>query len=292
MAVRGTKFHKLDQSRLFKVQSPRALAKLLFLSVDGLQSFTKNEASYSVWPTPKKNGGERIIEAPHDNLKKVQKRIADLLYKIETPDYVIAPAKNKSYVQNAAMHRGARQFHLLDIEDFFPSCTSRKVFWFFNSIMKCPRDVSAILTSITTYKGHLPQGSPSSPILAFYSYLDMWSGINSIATEAGCKLSIYADDITVSGQSFSLNAIWKIKSILRKCGHTHSRSKERGFIDKPADITGVILDGHKVKLPNRQHLKLKKAKDIFTNSNNHHEKEAMMRQIVGRLAQKRQIESY
>lgn len=290
MAKVISKFHRLEQSRLFKLSSPKKLAELLFISESGLQHFSKNEDKYSCWSTPKKNGGERTIEAPYDNLKKIQKRIAELLYRIESPCYVIAPSKNKSYVQNAAIHKGAKQFHLLDIEDFFPSCTSKKVFWFFNSILKCPRDVSAILTSITTYNGHLPQGSPSSPILAYYAYLDMWDNIHSIAKGNNCNLSIYADDITISGQSFSLKTIWLIKSILKKSGHIHSSKKERGFLNKPADITGVILDGQTLKLPNRQHLKLKEAKTSLLKSCNQKEKEIITRQIIGRLAQKNQIE--
>jgi len=262
------------------------------LSEDGLQHFTKNDEKYKCWNEPKKSGGERLIEAPFDRLKVVQKRIAELLYRIETPDYVISPAKNKSYVMNAAVHRGSKQFYLLDIEDFFPSCRAERVFWFFNKILQCPRDVAAILTKVSTFQGHLPQGSPCSPILAYYAYSDMWNIINKIAIENGCKLTIYVDDITVSGVSFSLRAISQIKSVISKFGLSISLRKERGFVNKAAEITGVIVEGNQIKLPNRQHFKLRLAKSSFSKCKTQKERDYIVRQISGRVAQKTQIESY
>ncbi|MEO9604392.1 MAG: RNA-directed DNA polymerase, partial [Lentilitoribacter sp.] len=87
----------------------------------------------------------RDINAPIKPLKDVQTRIAVLLSRIAPPDYLFAPVADRSYVDNAAVHRGARSVRLLDIEDFFPSCTINKAIWFFRRGMECAPDVAVIL---------------------------------------------------------------------------------------------------------------------------------------------------
>ena len=125
MASTKFSYHTLEQSPFYKLCSPQKLAKLLFSSMDGLEALGDSKDRYQCWNEQKKNGGERRIEAPYDNLKTVQKRISELLQRIEPPDYLMAPVRGRSYVHNAAAHRGAKSFSLLDIEDFFPSCTAQ-----------------------------------------------------------------------------------------------------------------------------------------------------------------------
>jgi len=248
--------YKLNQSPFFRLQRPKRLAEILHVSLEALESFSKNDERYNCWDEPKKNGTFRRIEAPFDNLKAVQKRISELLMRITPPEYLMAPVKKRSYVDNAAVHVGCKSFHLLDLEDFFPSCTARKVYWFFNTVMQCSSDVAAILTGIATFQGHLPQGGPCSPALAYYAYKDMWEDIHAVVTGGKCNLSVYADDITISGAKILGKDVWRIKQLLRRHGHSHSPQKERSIINGPADITGVIVRGDELLLPNRQHKEL------------------------------------
>ena len=122
--------HPIEDSGFHGLKSVHKLAELLFSSIDGLNALAQTEKRYRCWDEKKKSEGFRHIEAPDENLKKVQRRISDLLQRIQPPDHLMAPVKRRSYVDNAAAHRGARAFCLLDIEDFFPSCTDKKVFWF------------------------------------------------------------------------------------------------------------------------------------------------------------------
>ena len=234
-------YHSLQQSCLYGLTSVHKLSKFLFSSVEGLNALADSSARYKCWDEPKKHGGTRRIEAPYDNLKKVQRRISDLLLRICPPEYLMAPVKRRSYVDNAAKHRGARAFCLLDIEDFFPSCSDKKVYWFFNKRMRCAPHVAALLTKLVTYQGHLPQGSPASPIMSYLAYSDMWDEIDTIVRSAACSLTIYADDITISGKTIPGQSVWRVKKTLHRHGHRYSRKKERHLIDKPADITGVIV---------------------------------------------------
>ena len=112
----------------------------------------------------------RPIDIPDHRLKALQARIADLLSRITPPDWLFSPVKGRSYVDNAAYHKGAKAFWLLDIENFFPGCSGNNVANFFASKLECSPDVTAILVHITTNRDMdtnrigLPQGSPCSPI--------------------------------------------------------------------------------------------------------------------------------
>lgn len=292
MVQKSNTFHSLDRSCLFRLTSVNKLAQLFFSSLTHLEALKTDEKHYSCWDETKKNGATRRIEAPNNNLKKVQKRIADLLQRIQPPDYLMAPVKKRSYVDNAAVHCGAKVFLSLDIQDFFPSCTSKKVFWFFHTKMECASHVANLLTKLVTFKGHLPQGSPCSPILAYFSYLDMWQEIENICKNSGYSLSIYADDITISGPMVYKKDVWKIKQVLFRHGHQYNKQKERQIIDKPAKVTGVIVSGESLRLPNRQHEKIVKLRRKKNHLLSAKEREAVDRQLRGRHAQASQIQNY
>ncbi|MCP5391918.1 MAG: RNA-directed DNA polymerase [Sphingomonadaceae bacterium] len=284
--------YPLDQSPFYKLQTRKKLAEVLFLSTAGMKKLAGCADEYRCWDEPKKSGGTRRIEAPPESLKLVQRRISDQLQRITPPPYLSAPVKGRSYVHNAATHVGARAFRLLDVEDFFPSCTDKRVFWFFNTAMQCSRDVAAVLTKLTTLNGHLPQGSPCSPILAYFAYHDMWDDIHAIVSRAGCKLSIYADDITISGDVIYERDVWAIKQVLHRAGHRYSQKKERSIVGKPADITGVIVDGDDLLLPNRQHRELAAVRKQRQAATGHQDREKLDRKIRGRVAQANQISKH
>ena len=283
--------YDIEQSCFYQLSNKRRLADLLCRPLSAIKALCRSKHRYSCWTVPKKNGGTRQIEAPHENLKAVQRRISDLLLRIAPPDFLMAPVKGRTYVDNAAEHMGAKAFTLLDIEDFFPSCTDRRVYWFFNTILKCSTDVAAMLKNLTTYKYHLPQGSPCSPILAYFSYCDMWHEMHQLALGRGCKLSVYADDITISGDLIPGQLIWKIKQAIHGRGLKYSINKERSLLDRPADITGVIVSGQALLLPNRQHQKLAQLKREQAKHCHGARNKKLIRQIRGRLAQASQIEN-
>lgn len=289
MASAEPKTHPLDQSPFYKLPTKKRLANLLHCSLDGMKRLSDCADEYRCWDEPKKSGGTRRIEAPPENLKAVQRRIANLLQRITPQPYLMAPVKRRSYVNNAAVHIGSHAFRLLDIEDFFPSCTDKSVFWFFNTKMHCPSDVAAILTKLATLNGSLPQGSPCSPILAYFAYCDMWDNIYEIALRSDCKLSIYADDITISGAVVYERDVWEIKQALHRAGHRYSRKKERSIVGKPADITGVIVSEDKLLLPNRQHKALANVRRLRQIASEGNVRHSLDRKIRGRVAQAGQI---
>ncbi len=166
------------------------------------------------------------------------------------------------------------------------------VYWFFNKRMRCAPHVASLLKNLVTFQGHLPQGSPASPIMAYLAYSDMWDEVNRITVSSNCKLSIYADDITLSGDVVPTKAVWEIKKALHRHGHAYSKKKERNLIEKPADITGVIVAGDTLLLPNRQHHKIAELTKQRQFAHTSNELGSLERKLRGRFAQARQIENY
>ncbi len=289
MPKRPDRYYDEASSPFFRLRSRAKLAKLLHKGRPALEALAREQDPYTHFQKKKSNGSMRLISAPRDDLKRVQARIAKLLSRIAPPDYLFAPVAGRSYVDNAARHLGAKSVRLLDILDFFPSCTAKKVYWFFHTRMQCSPDVSGLITGLVTHEGALPQGSPSSPILAYLSYVDMWNNVDRIVTDADCTLSVYADDLTISGDAVPELAIWRIKQELYKHGHRYNAAKERSRYGKPAEITGTILNPDGLQPPNRSRKKLHEVREELSKARSGTERKVLEAQIRGREAQMQQV---
>jgi len=285
---KAKKFYQIQDSPFYKMQSEKKLAALLLTSVTALKGMTdKSVPHYEYWEKEKPDGSMRPLCRPHEGLDKAQSRIAYLLACIETPGYVHAPVPKKTYVTNAAAHRGSRAFCLMDIKSFYPSCREEKVLAFFHHRMKCSLDVAVILARLCCDKGSLPQGSSSSPILSYWTYSEMWDEIYEIAGNAGNVFTLYIDDLTVSGKILLGKTIWEIQQQIHKHGLSIKAKKTRWIVDKPTDVTGVIIGPEGLRLPNRQHKKLAQAYSDFSRAGGNRKKKTNV--LRGRKAQAAQI---
>lgn len=288
--IKQNKSYKEKDSPFYRLKSQRKLAELLFCNTRKLRKIAREDNLYRQFKKQKKDGGHRLISAPRDDLKKIQKRIADLLQRIAPPDYLFAPVAGRSYVDNAAIHQGSQYFRLLDIENFFQNCSDNKVIWFFHKRMECSPDVSAIIKALVIHNGSLPQGSPCSSILAYLAYVDMWEEIAEIVGETDCTLSVYADDLTVSGRLIPERAVWEIKKVIRKHGHSICVRKERSKIMK-AEVTGVIVGPDGLRTPHRQHKKRHEIRVQYVNTKSLREKGFLLEKLTGYKSQLDQISS-
>lgn len=305
MPPKAIQFHKLESSALYSVRTRKKLADVLLCSPSHLKTIASSEVRYKKRWKPKDSdtapwlkheppadqaANYRPIDIPVDPLKKLQTRIAKLLSRIEPPSFLCSPVKGVSYVDNARRHVNNTAFWLLDIADYFPSCTADRVAWFFSTVMKCEPDVTAVLVDIVTDNGRLPQGSPCSPILAYFSNMKMWDDVAEAVANAGCTLSVYADDITLSGATVPGALVWQVKQIIVKNGFRLKTEKEVSLLGSPADITGVIIRNGMLKLPNRQHKKLAEIKKLQKVTTDGVLLAKLENQVKGRMAQRRQIE--
>lgn len=282
--------YNLNQSALYKVNSKKRLAAILQTSVLALKGMSKKaDASYRRWEEPKSNGTMRQIEDPYPPLKKLHRRISWLLSGIEPPDFLMCPVKGRSYLTNATTHKDATFTITLDIQNYFASTTSRRIYWFFHSVMLCSEDVAGLLARICTVDGHLPTGSPVSPILAYYAHSDMWQDVNELAIQAGWKQTTYMDDLTVSGQKRSHGLEWQIRKRIYRSGLKLNESKTRRYYRGVAEVTGAIVGHGKLRVPKRGHKKLQQTMMTLNDDVPPEERDRIKRSLRSIKVQHRQI---
>ncbi len=287
------KRHPLNQSKLFRVKTRMKLATIFGLTEEALQAITSMDRPYSQRQLELvKNGKVKIreIQEPRGALRPIHERMQALLSRIEPPDFLFCPVKRRSYVSNAARHAGARHVRTLDVKTYFPSTPQHRVFWFFRTVLQCEPDVSAILAKLLTVDGHLATGSTVSPILSFFAFYDMWHNIAERVRSYGCVLSVYMDDVTISGDNVCDLLVWEVQKQIYSRGLRYH--KERDFRSGTAEVTGVLLRGGKLSIPNRQHLKAHLLRRELKTAGDAERLLAVSQSLVGLRSQRKQIESH
>jgi hypothetical protein len=257
--------HPLKQSRLYKVTTRKKLASLFGMTPPVFGRLVSTERPYSKRTKEITRNGKtktRLIQEPRGQLRLVHTVVKKTLSRIEPPGFLFCPVKRRSYVTNAAAHIHAREVRTLDIGNYFQATPSTRVYWFFEKIMHCQPDVAAILANLLTVDGHLATGSTVSPILAFYAFFDMWIEIAHIAKVAGCVLTVYMDDITISGDHVPERVMWEVKKCIAKRGLIYH--KERRYTAGFAEVTGVIVKGGCLVVPHRQRKKAYEIRNAIT----------------------------
>ena len=110
--------------------SLRSLARLLKFkpkAVSYLLYFKPQPDRYQTFQIPKKLGGVRNIMAPSEDLKLLQRRLADVLVECIgeenklrkwKDDYAHGFTKGRSFITNASPHTCRRYVFNVDLEDF------------------------------------------------------------------------------------------------------------------------------------------------------------------------------
>lgn len=286
--------YELNQSPFYCLRSKAKLARILRIRQDRLDILARSEELYIERDFfDQKRGKSRLVEEPKPVLKCLQKRIENLLKRIKLPNYVHAPALGRSYISNAKAHINAAVVMSLDIEKYFPSTPARRVYWFFHKRMRCSSDVAGILTNISTFKDHLPTGSPLSPILSYFSHIDMWESIDELTRKANCNLTVYIDDVTISGEHIPGELIWQIKKQFHRYGLKSNKDKEKYYVSKSSyEITGIIVTREgTLKLPNRQHLKAYQIRQALHSETESGKRKKLIQILQGLEAQAQHIKT-
>jgi len=166
---------------------------------------------YNTFRLPKPNGDNRVIDNPGGKLKDWQRLLSDGLQDIY---YGIRPRASHAYIPstadevspvniytNALQHCKAKWVYQVDIKDFFNSVTAQRVKHLFGHIPFCFSDDAAqILARLTTYKGRLPMGAPSSPVLSNLVCIELDHRLDKLARDNNWTYTRFSDDITFSSQ--------------------------------------------------------------------------------------------
>jgi RNA-directed DNA polymerase len=286
--------YSLDQCALDSVTSPEMLAARLStprrpVSVDELEDFSKGNGHYSIRHEVKPNGGIRKIEEPKKRLQEIHGRVHSLLARVTLPAYVHSVKKGHSYVTNARQHLGQGELVKLDIERFYPSVRRASVSDFFERQMRCAKDVATLLARILTVDGHLPTGSRSSPILSYFVNKEMFDEIAIYAQTMGLVMTLYVDDICLSGAGANNATIRAVRNIISK--HGLRSHKLRQFNKKrPKIITGIVVAGNELRLPNRRHMRIRDGYRALHAAETASAKLHILNKLAGQVHEAAQIE--
>jgi hypothetical protein len=220
------------------------------------------DSAYERSEIPKSNGKKRIIEAPAAGLKDIQRKILRVLNHAYIPPHVHGFARGRSaysglrkMADRVNTNGELNAVFSTDITDFFPSVNREQVkevvYRYLVKILhrweKGPHlpteDVNKladIITDLCCLHGRLPQGAPTSPVLAnLVGTAFDHQIIKAIPTTQ--TYGRYADDIVIMGLEKLDNKKAKlIRSILRSFGFKTSDKKTSNQSGKPYyNIWGV-----------------------------------------------------
>ncbi len=266
---------------LYAIKSKKMLLQALGIHDKRWQkhTFVQQNISPYIDGTTKK----RLVEAPSQSLKVIQKKIKNALIKCDFPEYVFSGIKGRSYINNAEWHTGTLFIYKIDVSAFFPNTSRDKVYRFFLNQLNNSPDVANILTNLCTSdlsrdvknknevdsflveKGitqlnHLCTGASPSPILSYLVNQDMFSEMKCLCDANDISMTVYVDDtIFSSNKEISMNVRSKILGIVSKYGYKVSIKKVKYYkANEVKKITGVIIrpDGA-LDIPNKLRYKIK-----------------------------------
>ncbi len=192
----------------------------------------------------------RSIDNPSDALKNIQRKIhRHLLAEVVIPEFLHGAAKGKTTKSNAEAHLGANLVVRMDITKYFPNVTNDHIYRVWRDQLGCSPPIANLLTKLTTYEGHLPQGAPTSSALANIFLSSIYSPIEERCTEAAVKKTAYVDDLIFSGDN-SRRLMEPTRLLLSQEG-LKLAAKKREILG-PRDvkiITGNRLGAGRVRAP-------------------------------------------
>lgn len=251
------KEYNIEKSPLFEMKNRRKLAILLKLPENYFRTIHKYKY-YKFYKT-KEDGSSREINNPECDLKKIQKQLFKLLNRVKKPEWVISGTKGKSYVDNAKVHYCNDYICTMDIEKFYDSTKEIYVYNFFKNTLKNSTDIATILANLVTYQGKIPTGTPTSQLIAFWSYKSTFEKIYEICKVENIKFSLYVDDITLSSNMIINKKIKDKVNFLLNLKELNVKKKKTKFYSKNTNkaVTGAIIDkNNNIRLENKKRIEI------------------------------------
>ncbi len=139
----------------------------------------------------------------------------------------------------------------LDIRRFFPSTEAQKLFHCLTTVLQLAPDAGGLLTRLLTVRNHVPTGSCASQVVAYYGNFAMFQEIAELCGARGLTLTVYVDDLTISGPGADQNLIKRVGSIITKHGLEYHKARAFGARE-PKIVTGVVVTAGGIKVQNRK----------------------------------------
>jgi len=178
------------------------LARVLDVDARGISRVLEDPPSYyGIMRFPKPDGRIREIRPPRRILRGMQRNLLEFLYcRLRIPTFLHGGIPKRSIVTHATPHVGREMVATLDVRDFFPSTTPAHI----EPVLEqagLAREALSDVVRMTSLDGGLPQGSPTSCLLANLAFFAVDLRIRRLCRTRGLTYSRYVDDIAVSGES-------------------------------------------------------------------------------------------
>ena len=232
----------IERSALYRLGTKRDLARVLNVSVPSLRRLAA-DSNYREWWQTGETGKSRLIEEPTPALAGIQKRLHSELRKVETPNWLMSGKRGVRPQDNALAHCGTVFVVNVDIEAFFQSTKREFVYRCFQRQFGMVDDVASLLADLVTFKGHIPTGTSTSQIMAFWAYKQTFERIAMLCQSRNIVMTLWVDDITFSSQTpFPSNWPRDINKILTNVELRLKSSKTRRYsVGEYKVVTGSAI---------------------------------------------------
>ena len=229
--------------------SRRWLSHRLGVPVSVLVSLAKNSTSHYRSFDIIQGGKSRPIDDPDRELKDVQRRIRSQLLSIQPlPAFVHGCVKHRSTFTNAWTHRNRPSIASIDIRDFYPNVDFNKVYRLWIRLGLGPK-LARILTKLTTTRGRLPQGAPTSDAIANLVLHSVDEEISAVAVMLNLSYSRYLDNLDLAGVR-SRECIPKvIDALIREGFSVRHRKTFNAGPGRAHVVTGYNVNGRVPSVP-------------------------------------------
>jgi hypothetical protein len=211
---------------------------------------------YHRFHKPKKNGKPREISEPDARLKRIQHEIIARYFASEQiHPAAVAYQRGKSTADHIWMHAGSEVIVVADIQDFFPNTRAARIEDWWRA--RVDSDTARLLTLLTTDRGGLPQGAPTSPGLSNFVNRELDTTLAHRAGIAGARYTRYCDDLAFSwpvGSGPPSGFEPGVRAALHEFGYVLHPTKGWRVYDRrdEPEITGAVLTrSGGVRLPDR-----------------------------------------
>lgn len=176
------------------------ISNILGIESRNLRGLAFNKSPVKVIRIPKKSGGERIIHAPDDRMKRLLRKLSFAFYcSTHAHPHAHGFSKGRSIVSNAKPHVRKNWVINIDLKDYFSSFHfGRLRGLFMSNLFDWDEETATTIAKLVTYNDVLVQGSPVSPVLTNILTNTLDRELTQLANRSGSDYTRYADDITFS----------------------------------------------------------------------------------------------
>lgn len=259
---------KLLAKNLPVLHTSADVASMLGVSLPVLRWLTYHRRSvalvhYHRYGIPKKTGAIRNISAPKRSLSKAQTKVFTLLLNKVAPEhqahgFVIG----RSILTNAAPHAGRKVVINLDLRDFFPTITFRRVKGLFHKLgysehaatvlgllctepARAKAELAGRVYHVALGERFLPQGACTSPAITNLLCRRLDKRLLGLAQKAGFSYTRYADDLTFSGDDTKEvgRLLRAVRKVIESEGFEEHAKKTRVMRrGRRQEVTGLVVN--------------------------------------------------